>query len=305
MTQEPEVKYDYVKPNPEAFENSDHNVSSVIPEGTLVHILQRVEYPESGGIYSYYDGVLFPRKSMPFPDAIYANDISKRVLMLFINSFAKPAFVLPALAFGILPWKLKIKTLQSILTQWCRVSDYLLAPYYLKKNRYCDICKELRGFLKRFFIELGIDAEVADNSAKTFIAMIEFDDAYRYRLEDIFSILGYAMILKNPRNAVKVAVETFAERELDKNVSKKIKAFGDILRLVLLSPRIKKAFILAFEPVSYHKMCLDEADAYHTLIWSQYNFQGMPLADRIKVYTDMHTKVGVTTFPPILKLVRK
>ena len=292
----------YVKPNKDAFENNAPHSSMMV--GQYAHIFERVEYPESGGMFAYFQGMPFPRKHMPFPEASWANDVAKRITMFFINSFTKKAFALPILAFGILPWKVKIKAFESILAQWVRVCDYILHQYYLRASILAPVCIELRFLIENSLIDIGISIPVAESTAKIIVTLIQYDDAYRYRVEDIFSCLTKEEIVRSPRKALKKAVKIFCEREQMPSVADKARAFGLIGSILLMNPKIKKVIKRTIDNFcDYENLCMDEADRYHTLIWDGYKFQGLTLDERVEIYkTKYHPN---ESYPPVCKIVAK
>ena len=296
------VTYKVVKPPQDVFECQAPLGDGLVPLGALLHVVTHIETPEEGGIFWYYEGMKYPRKTNPTPEAVYANDNVKRTLMFFINSFSKKVFFLSFLGFAVMPWKMKLKAVEEILIQWIRVADYQLTTFYLKPERYCNFCRELRGIVERFLKLLGFSEYVSVQTAKIFVTLIQYDDAYRYRIEDIFSELSPDMILNRPFKAIKRAVETYSERETDKTIVHKFKAFGTLISLALRIPRIKRAFKKSFAEANYENLCLDEIDRYHTLIWSVYKFQGISLEDRVKMYDEFHPN---HSYPLVVQLVSK
>ncbi len=297
-----------IAPDPKVFERQNNVIQDTMTNvGQSYYIFDHAEYPDDGGIYVYYKGMPFPRKAWPTPEAVYNNDLMKRTTMTILNIFTGKDLLLPFIAFAILPWKLKMKTLTRAIFNYHRITEWMLMPYYLKPQYYSRPCRTIRKLTHNFLLALGINENLSDIIAKGVATMIEYDDAYRYRIQDLMTTTTLTRLRESPSQEVKKLLATFKERELAGNVMENIKSFSFISSLVLLHPKVRKAWCQAFMSITFQDfewLQLDEADQYHTLNRGDYNYLGRTLEHRTQIYTAHHTfskccgtKVGIHLSP--------
>ncbi|MDO3693216.1 hypothetical protein Q3X32_28050, partial [Pseudomonas sp. DKN 2791] len=147
-------------------------VTEVVNEPQQVFVFDRIEYPISGGRLFYMQGMPFPRKGHPFPEAVAANNTVKRFLIEQVRFFAKSPLMWPAFLFG--------KTLERWMYSFNRLAGLVLRPYRLKDEFYIRSAWEIGKFSAVFFTKLGVSYETASEFGTNFATLIEYDDAYRY-----------------------------------------------------------------------------------------------------------------------------
>ena len=150
---------------------------------------------------------------------------------------------------------------------------------------YTPICLQINKFITKFVSGLGVREEIAERFGLTIATLIQYDDAYRYILEDLASETSKEAIINNPRNEIIRLVGILSERVAPTNMyrDKMINRFSSIARLITLAlyiPKFKVVFIEAIKELDWSKMILDEADKYHTLRWWNYNFGGKTIEER-------------------------
>lgn len=255
--------------------------------------------PEDGGIFLYKFGaiptgtdetgrlrlmnivrLLYPTKSAFTTDDVIANNVIKRVLVSQIRFLAKNP--LSALLL------LRKKTLESWLKEFYGIGWTVMGSHLLADNRYCLFNRELRKFIETFFIELGFTGELVWRLPKIFITMFEYDDIYRYRVQDTLSETTTELLLAHPAKEIQRLLAISDQRDLRQNTIGKFRAFGRIIRLALLIPRFKKAFTRAIRSIDVTKLHLDEADRYHVLKYKNYDFLGESSEVRWERYLKLH-----------------
>lgn len=286
-----ETEAHILMPDKDAMEGRHVIESSIISTGQKYHMYDRTEYPREGGIYVYYKGLPFPKKGFPFPEAIHANDLVKRVTVTMLKSISTKYMIPSILAFALLPWKMKMKALSGILTEYNRIGDWLLMGCYLKQDRYSNPCRTLRKVVENFMSELGIDKTQSMLFARIITTMFEYDDAYRYRLQDAMTETSAEALAKTPTREVKRIIGIVGKREQAERVIQHIASVSFIAGGVLAHPKIRKAFSKAILSVKdeFKSLQLDNADRYHVLMRGDYDFLGRTFEERAKIYTDFHT----------------
>jgi len=287
-TAQTEQKFYIPYPSPEIFWRNTNSIAQVVAEQQEVFVIDRVEYPESGGIYVYHVGIPYPQKGFPFPEAIAAINVAKRLLISQIRFLATTEVLLSRFFFLLLPYKRKIKVIEKWLKEFCGTVDTTLEPYYLKENRYSPIASELIKFIDRFLVELGIDYLIAYGTARIFATLIEYDSAYRLRLEDIFSESSKEKMLENPSKEFERLLHIFRLREVHPLIQDRFASLVKIVSWFLVIPRIKKAFKKALKYTTFSNLQLDEADRYHVLRLGGYKFFGESTEARREKYLALH-----------------
>lgn len=215
-----------------------------------------------GGIKIYMTGCQFPKKSMPTPETISAINQIKRLLLTTLKTFH--IFIL-----FIRPQKL-IKSFNSIAFP-------IIRPYVLKQQYQTVFAKEFKNLLA---LLLG-DYEGGKETAEIISQIFEYDEAYRIRLQDLFSETTKEKLIKNPRKEIKRLLEIQRQREYDYGeINGKFKLFSHVLNLALLSPKLKRKFREALEKINLENLCLDEADLYWLLQRIDYNWNNLPFKER-------------------------
>ena len=229
--------------------------------------------------------VLYPEKGFPTPEAVWACSLAKKFFIKQIGFLFKIKFLLL-----FLPNKLKI--LSKWLGDYNELAYAALIPYLLDDIRHSAPCRELRVFIREFLGEIGggeIGEEASDRFAKIFATIIEYDTAYRYRIEDILSETTSEKLKTAPRREIKHLLGIFAQREFRRPLLvEKFKFVGLGLYFALLLPKVKKAFINALDKIDFTKLQLDEADRYHVLKLDGYEFLGRNIEDRVQEYVNLH-----------------
>ena len=286
----------YRPPN-EVLENPPKTVNDIVGVDHRVHILCGVEAKKGEGQFTEFVGVKYPKKGFPFPEAIYAINQVKRNTMMLLLSLVRKELILSYIGFALIRFKKKISFIENILEQYNRNNDYLLQNVYVKYEYMTPCARALRSFIEDFLIGIGIKKETSQLTAKIFSHMVEYDDAYRYRIQDIFSVVTEEEFYSHPSQAIELMVDTIAKRDLNQhNVVPRFKAIGRLMRFSLLHPRVRSAFYSTSEWLVFKNLQMDEADRYHCLIRIDYNFEGRPYEERLKEYLEIH-KDGL---PPVI-----
>lgn len=281
-----------LRPRPDAFEAKHAIEQSILSTGQRYHMFDHVEYPPEGGIYVYYKGMPFPKKGFPFPEAVWQNDIMKRIVMTMIKSFASKSMILPIMSFAILPWKVKVRALERILNNLFRVTDWLTRDSYLKEERYSNPARALRIAVRAFLLDLGITEGTSKEIALLVANVIEYDDAYRYRIQDIMTETSKIGLTEWPLREVRGLMKIFLKREKAPNAATNIKALGLLATIGLMHPRVRRAFRSAIRAIDIHTFAwlqLDDADRYQVLFRGDYDYLGRSMQERRKIWIDCHT----------------
>lgn len=271
-----------------------------------VYITTKIHYPTDGLILMELKDAKYLRQGIVFPEAIDGITNLKRVAVMILATIK---------AKGI---KGRIGTL---LAYYCWIADWMFMWYdpnsnkmrklFYKPNRYRQSVQGLIKLVNNFIANIGIkvyDPSIGPRDfGKVLGTEIEHDNAYYWRLEDIFGIINKQQLLDNPRKEIKRVVAEYKKRE-QAGIEFKVETIGKILNYALLIPKIKKAFKEAIQPIDFEKMKMTNNppnsglpnDLYFCLLHKGYDFGGMSLGERIELYKVMSNGI----LPPKVTLSR-
>ena len=233
--------------------------------------------PPQGGMYMYTADEAYPFPTHPYPNAARVNAIVKKHTLLLFQPFTK---ILSPLKF-----------LENYLTLYNRMAadiyesipadgDGRIRIPYLKEQYYDPLCKELWKFLYHFLMGIGISEETAWFFGKNIATVLQYDNAYREPLKDIFSETSKE---KLDRKELKRLMDLFQQRAIGLDADKFI-SLGKILTWMLWIPKVKKAFKQALSQVEFKNFQFNKSSQYHSLKRTDYNYGGFGSDIRLAVY---------------------
>lgn len=266
------------KPPPEVFVENSFGYQEHLERPVQGNLFEKVEYPESGGIFVHYYDHPFPTKGQPFPEAVDATNMAKK----FIRSHMHFASHHPILiAIFLSPTLVSNRYVAFILGEYIRSNTYdMIAPYLLADNRWCRSGREI--------LRAGLHAIDAVKSRwsqhyifilKVIVSVWEWDNAYRYRGQDIFGELNKEAFFANPFAEIGrlMTLQVRRERGWFEDKGKAI-AFGRVLRTAFLfSPELRKLLMAFVQEVNIEEVKLDQSDDYYNLFRPDYDVHGLPI----------------------------
>lgn len=256
--------------------------------------VSRVEYPKEGGILTWFHNERYPEKQLVYPDMFAVlNPVKRSVLVpirLLKNSrLAQLFFVL----MFILPGGAYLRKLLFILyTDTFHAGLQLVA---LKPDYYCTAMREVHraghtyisnnnlNFKREDIWKVGLKGHLPHETAVFFFCLFfEYDNAYRYRFQDIAGIFSKESFLKNPKQEVKRVINEYKKRELIDSVARNIGFLQNAILFLLTIPKIKRHIVGFIKELDVEKLRLDDCDRYWSYHRLDYNVEGMDLIDRMR-----------------------
>jgi len=219
-------------------------------------------FPEKGGILAYYEGRPVPNKGMSYSQSTETNNIMKRISIGMVMCL-KPTWHWPS----------------NILTQIKRLADYLYAPHYLHTRYYNDCSRELFQFTFALLRKLGFGFDLSYGFARIPAQLLEGENTYRFRFEDIAMMTTKDRLLANSRKELKRIEKLYLGRDTaqgENTVTDKFKMVFRLLNLALLFPPFKKAFRFALVDSEFENFQLDEIDEVWANRFNDYDYGGEP-----------------------------
>ncbi len=276
-------------------------ITQVTQEKRQVFFLDYISYPAEGGIYFYQRGLKYPRKGFPTPEAVGANNLIKRFLRNQIIFFTQKEFLVSFFPFLLLPWKYKMRIVARWIQGFKQFSFLAIQPYIYEDKRYSIPCQALRKFITVFTEEVGIGN---GKWLGLYIAhLIELDNAYRLRMQDILSATSAEELQNSPIKEIKRIGQVFNEREFSSKIKGSFTAVCRLLSIVLVLPRIRRAFKKALSSINFPDLQMDAADHYHTLLAGSkatggYDWHGKSQKERSKEYELKHRALVIPMRDP-------
>lgn len=231
------------------------------PDGT-----PKIEYIRGVGMFNYYQGTPYPAKGFVYPEAMFALNQMKRFTLEVLKVSKNP------IVFAGL-----VVARKQALASYNTLFDKVFGDHSVKNEYLCHSAYAVEAFL----LYVMKDEKFAHNVAQ----FVEYDDAYRYRFQDIITELDVEAFKKNPRKELDRLVKLMDSREGQKGVFAKLQTALKLAKILLLVPSIRKSVC---ENIHHLKRGeFDENDRYWvSVIDNGYSYFGMSSDERLKLYAE-------------------
>ncbi len=260
--------------NPKSEGTFSDTAEGVIKENPQTFVIDYIDL--SNGINVYYKDVPHPRKGFPFPEAVAEINKVKRMCMDLVALTARN----PLLAVTIL------FNLDKSLSLFNRACNALITPFIVKPELMSPFASEFQGLIGATLIELGISTNHSIDFARIIGTIFEYDNAYRFRLQDLFTETTKDKLTKSPLKESYRLYKIFLKREQQPQVLGKFARFIKILFPILLIPKVRRAVRKALRYAQFNRLQYDEHDIYWCRLRTDqdYLYFGQTYKERMKGY---------------------
>lgn len=184
---------------------------------TDVQALTRVEFPQNGGVLTYMDGFEFPYKGFPFFEFVDRIDVIKKLLRGVLSSFyhsfkARPYWQLAGLIF--VPW-----LFNDLVRSYLYTFHRMVERFRIKPIRHCDAMRELHRVCSiGWHNETPRERETRIMVRDILCMFLEFDNAYRFRFQDVVVELDKVKLAKNPSKEITRLFDVMTSREQQQEI---------------------------------------------------------------------------------------
>lgn len=243
----------------------------ILNEDQQINLIEKMEAVEHFGVCIYYKNVPYAKKWFVSPEAIFAINQVKKILLEGAKLLKSPLFLL-----GL--YLNKKKMCQSFNV----VFDKLFGKYTFKDEFMCRAAFNFANFLHGILLDAGIEHDIAKEVAFNIAQIVEYDDAYRFRLQDMANELDVDNFLKSPQQEIERLIVIFTKRSTS-GVPLKLKPVFKLIKILTFFT--KKSLI---RNVRFLKdMQPDEHDRYWMCIRAdQYKYFGLSDEERHLLYTE-------------------
>jgi len=254
-------------------------------------------YPEEGGVLTKFIGCSYLFKGYPNVRLVELLDTPKDLFSKIPELIGNMSFLVKAtflMSFVFLRIIAK-DFLMKVCETYVDISHRTIHPYLLPEKDYVTSVKEI-------YRALGVAiAKVKNERLRNilykirdiFCMALNFDTAYKFRVQDILPKIDIVKLLDNLNKEIKRVCDIFIKRENAEGMKIRWKKLVRMLILFLMvSPTAKRLLMDFFLEVDLSKIKLDEADWYYCLKRHQYNFKGFSLEERLKFKEEIDKRKG-------------
>ncbi len=227
-----------------------------------VEPLKQVVFGDEGGVLTYMGEHPYPYKGFPWGDVVEKMDIVKKVSKGILGGFyhstnkrswLQKIFLLPCM------WIFK-----DLIYAEVYAFHRFVGRFRLKPLRYCTAIRELHRAYS--YEQPGEDPQTRDLRLKfrDLLCMhLEYDNAYRYRFQDLFPELNKDLLVKNPIKELTRMFDIAIERE----ILQEIKDTWTLTKLYLnyylrFDKRVRKSLVGVLCQIDPELIKLDDGDKH-------------------------------------------
>ena len=198
-----------------------------------VQAIVQVEFPEKGGIVTYMGDMPHPYKGFPFFEFVDKVDILKKISRSVLSGLYHQLKRKKLLLVTLLP---AIWLVKPLMRMYLYVMYRQIDRFKVKREMYSDAVREIyRAFTGT--------TEFHQMFRDTLCMILEMDNAYRYRFQDIIVELDKSALLRNPRKELIRLLKILAEREKTQDIKDTWFLLKLVVNLYLVSDKELRDFL--------------------------------------------------------------
>lgn len=234
--------------------------------------LENVEFPPEGGVLTYMSGQEEPYKGFPFHEMVDKIDLIKKVTRALLSSFfhsSKRRNKLQLLTVILVPWLIS-DSIRAFVHTFYRVVE----RFRVKSTMYSTSMRELhRAFSIEHYGEKPQDKDLREQIRDLTCMILEFDNAYRFRFQDIVSELDKVSLRKNPGKELVRLLTLMQSREKQQTVKDTWTLFKAFIPAALFFNRkLRRAIISILESLDLEKIRFSKEDRSYCVPRADYTF---------------------------------
>ena len=233
-------------------------------------VITRVLFPPEGGVITYFDKLEHPCKGFCYGETVETVDEVKKTLMSFLTGFFesmtknKIKTIIFALLFR--------KQFEIIAKRLVIQVDYRMRRVLQKPERYCICSREFHRVFNQMINWYPEHKDAIQSLRNIWCMALEYDDAYRYTLQDVLVEFNKDNARKDLVKELKKMIDVILERD-DRGLSVKFSKIRKLLFLLNYSKRIKQMVERFFLEINLDIIKMDEDDKFHACFKEDYNWK--------------------------------
>lgn len=224
--------------------------------------LEKVEFPVEGGILTYMQGHPYPYRGFPYFEFVDKIDLIKKITRAMFSGL-----------YHELKRKNKLSFLSLIPALWIfrsfvRTGIYvfyrIIERFRMKSSRYSQAIRELhRAFSLEAPNEIEDQRELRIRIRDLVCMILENDNAYRFRFQDIAEHLDKDKIKTNPIHELDSLLKLMSEREITQDIKDTWKLLRLFISLYLrFDKRLRNIIINGLSEINIEKVKLTPEDKH-------------------------------------------
>ncbi len=239
---------------------------------TDVHALTHVELPETGGVLTYMEGYDEPYKGFPFHEFVDKIDTIKKLSRGVLSSLfhdVKKRNKLQVVLLVLVPW-----LFNDLLKGTIYAFHRIIIRFKIKELRYCDAVREVYRAMSVGFPEETVESKEIRERVRDLLCMVlENDNAYRFRFQDIIVELDEVSLKKNLSRELIRLLKIMQSREKGQDVKDTWTLLTTFLPMYLfVNKKVKKEIVRVLSELDLEKVRLSKEDIYYCKPRKDYSF---------------------------------
>ncbi len=261
-------------------------------------IVENITEPETGGIFTKYLGCNYLFKGYPNMRMVEAIAIPKKIIsklpVLISEKSVKFFLGMIFLFYLILPKRIKKQIVINFWNYFLDIAYISLAKIVLLENKYCLSVKEIYRASEVLFQKIkGEEMLLRVRKTRDIVCMIlEYDYAYRARLQDVLPYLDKEGLKKNPRYELGRIFDILIGRENDIRMQADWRGLKMIILNALRIGALRNFIVELLTEINLDMIKPDEADWYYVLDRHDYWYGGISHKERMEQKKELDIKVG-------------
>jgi len=254
----------------------------------------KIDHPTEGGVFTYLQGYKYPYQGYPDERIVDLNASYKRSLISLPELFSKSPLRYFVPLMLLLPKKMKMKFAGDLVIHFGNIYAAGFGKHQIDDIRFCVSAREILRAGKVLIEKLpeGVLKALSVKFLYSLVMAYEFDNAYRYRAQDIFGVLDIARIKENARKEILRVLTIGLKRERTfATIPKEQRQFMDVATkwelalkatslFLLFNPFVTRILRDFFLEVDMEKIRFNEMDWYYVCGRFDYDFGGLTYAER-------------------------
>lgn len=242
---------------------------SEIPQDS--HPLTKVEFGDETDIFTYMDGYDFPYRGYPFYQFVDKIDAVKKLIRNTQSGFYH--------AFKDKWYRWVLIPLIPVMGKdifWAHVYTYsrLLERTPMRVNRFSQAVREIhRAFSVAYSDEDKQTSELRKMLRDVECMILEFDNAYRFRIQDLFPELNKDALRASPIDEICRCIDIWIDREIVVDVKNSWKLLKLFVKYYLrFDKKLLNIFVRVLLEMDVEKVRLTDNDKYFSVPRKDYVF---------------------------------
>lgn len=254
---------------------------AVLPESEQIkekeiNPLVKVDFPDEGGILSYLEGYEIPFLGFPFHEFVEVIDTMKKVGKGLLSGFYHFVWKNGKIKFIALPvsfWLIK-RLLRILVYAFYR--QVTREKFKIKPTRYCKAIRELhRAFSVDVDRERLKRKELRYMIRDLFCMVLEFDNAYRFRFQDLAVEIDKKALKKNYIKELQRIISIAEIRENTQEIKDMWILVKMLVRMLQFDKNLKSIVVDMLHAINLEKIALNENDIQFCKPRTDYTFAFM------------------------------